>query len=186
MSTSESNKHRWAQQLHSDSGPQQATALRQISSQEHVSGLTARIVTLAGSRDDEVRMWSAEALETAVQPDASEVLLLIQLLEQATDGETCYWAATMLGRLGTDAGAAAGALESCLRTSMYLPARERATWALCQIGATAEVAIPALTEAAENAPPRLKRMAVAALQQFAARSSQHDAESGDGGEEAAA
>jgi hypothetical protein len=139
-------------------------ALRQISAKEAVSGLTALIVQLAASRDDEIRMWAAEALESAVQPDASEVGSLTTLLEQAEDVETCYWAATMLGRLGGDATPATKALEACLRESMYLPARERATWALCQIGPAAAIATAALNEAARNAPPRLRRLARHALE----------------------
>ena len=87
----------------------------------------------------------------------------MRLLQSADDGETCYWAATLLGRLGQDAAVAAGALEGCLRESMYLPARERAAWALSQIGPQAAAAVPTLEEAAAAAPPRLQRLATEAL-----------------------
>jgi hypothetical protein len=46
---------------------------------------------------------------------------------------------------------------------MYLPAREQATWALHQIGPPASIAIETLKEAAEDAPPRLQRMAKEAI-----------------------
>lgn len=153
----------WRNMLATDSAETQVEALRQISGQESATGLTVAIVALSGSPDDDVRTWSAEALETAVVPTESEVPPLIEMLESASDGEICYWAATMLGRLGPKAVAAVDALEACLRESMYLPARERATWALSQIGPPAAAAIPALKEAAEAAPPRLKRLATEAL-----------------------
>jgi hypothetical protein len=157
------NKEKWAAKLTGNSVEDQVEALRQISTQQVVTELAVTVVGLSGSSDDEVRMWSAEALEVAIQPGQSEVLGLIELLERAVDGEICYWAATMLGRLGNDAVNAAAALETCLRESMYLPARERATWALSQIGPAASVAIPALTEAVESAPPRLQRLANEAI-----------------------
>lgn len=156
-------KNNWGEVLAGGSPDDQVEVLRQISGQESVTGLTVAIVELSGSGNDEVRMWSAEALETAVTPTESEVTALIQMLVSAADGEICYWAATMLGRLGPEAVAAVEALETCLRTSLYLPARERAAWALSQIGPQAAAAVPALKEAAEAAPPRLQRLASEAL-----------------------
>ncbi len=153
----------WNQWLCSDSVDHQVNALRQISGQKDVRGLTAIIVGLSGSRSDEVRIWSAEALETAVQPQQDDVHALADLLSDAEDGEIGYWAATMLGRLGDQATDAVDALEKCVSQSMYLPARERATWALCQIGPAAQSAAATLREAAADAPPRLQRMATEAL-----------------------
>lgn len=158
-----SNNNSWGEILAGNSPDAQVETLRHISGQESVTGLTVLVVALSGSRDDEVRMWAAEALETAVKPTEPEVTALIRMLESAADGEICYWAATMLGRLGPDAVAAVDALETCLRNSMYLPARERATWALSQIGPRAAAALPALKEAAQAAPPRLQRLAAEAV-----------------------
>jgi hypothetical protein len=157
------NKAEWVAKLTGNSFEDQVDALRQISGEEAVTGLTVTVVGLSGSSDDEVRMWSAEALEVAIQPDPSEIRGLIELLERAVDGEISYWAATMLGRLGNDAATASAALETCLRESMYLPARERATWALTEIGPAAAAAIPTLKEAVETAPPRLQRLATEAI-----------------------
>lgn len=176
----EKNKQ-WSEQLKSDSVEDQLQALRQISSHDQVAGLAVPVVGLSGSSNDEVRMWAAEALESSVRPEASEVLMLIQQLDAGPDGEICYWAATMLGRLGTEAAMAADALDRCLRESMYLPARERATWALSQIGFRARVAVPSLREAAESAPPRLRQLAGEALRAISDLSepSQQDRESGE-------
>jgi len=164
MSDQKDERHqKWRTKIESNSTDDCVDALRQISSQEDVRGLTASIVQLAGSAEDEIRMWASEALESAVQPDASEQLMLIQMLESTHDSEICYWSATMLGRLGKDAGASAAALEACVRESMYLPARERAAWALSQIGPAAKVAVATLQEASQTAPPRLQRLATEAL-----------------------
>lgn len=157
------NHDKWAAKLSSESFEDQAEALRQISAEQEVTGLTVAVVAFCGSSDDEVRMWSAEALEVAIRPQVSEVPELIELIEQADDGEIYYWAATMLGRLGPEAATAVAALEQLLCDSMYLPARERATWALAEIGPAAAAAIPSLQSVAENAPPRLKRLAHQAL-----------------------
>lgn len=138
-------------------------ALRQISWQESVTGLTAAVILLAGDRDEEVRMWSAEVLETSIQPDPSEVGTLVEVLETSVGPEVGYWAATMLGRLGESAVAATGALEACLREAAYPPSRERAAWALGQLGPQACSAIPALQRAAQTGPPRLQRIATAAI-----------------------
>jgi HEAT repeat protein len=153
----------WSEWLKSESAEDQVVALRQIAGAETVTGFTVAVVQLSGSRNDEVRMWSAEAMETTVQPNVGEVSALGELLENAVDGEICYWAATMLGRLGCQSVGAVSALEGCVGESMYLPAREQATWALSQIGPRASSAIPTLREAAEDAPPRLQRMASDAL-----------------------
>ncbi len=169
MSDTEVKKREvWAAKLGGDVVDDQVDALRQISSEECVVGLAVPIVALTASGDEEVRMWSAEALESAVQPLDCEISPLALLLEQNTDGEIGYWAATMLGRLGSGAATAAASLESCLRESMYLPAREQATWALREIGPPAAIALESLTEAAESAPPRLRRLAAEAIRAISA------------------
>ncbi len=157
----------WAEGISSQSAERCVQTLRQIVAAGNASGLSGRIVALAGSADDEVRMWAAEALETAVIVRTEDVTDLVSLLATSGDGEVCYWAATLLGRLGNHVGKTAEAvvaLEHCLRTSMYLPARERAAWALCQIGLAAAPAMPTLRHAAVDGPPRLKRLAIAALE----------------------
>lgn len=158
-----SNQERWASQLTCGDVDGRVAALRQIAGQESVTGLTAIVVELAGSSDDEVRMWAAEALETAIKPLPMDIEALIQALDPGDDVDICYWAATMLGRLGTEASVAAAALEKCLAESMYLPARERAAWALCQLGPSARSATETLRRTAQDAPPRLKRLATEAL-----------------------
>ena len=142
------------------------SALRQLSNADSVSGVTSLCVVLAGHRDDEVRMWAAEALQRAVVSDETDVPQLAEHLRDPTDGEIAYWAATMLGRLGVAAEPAVDALESCINNSSYLPARERAAWALSCIGPSASSAMETLQRTSQNAPPRLKRLVIEAIEQI--------------------
>lgn len=153
-------------ELDSSSPKTLVNALRQVLNQEEMTGVAVQIVALAGHASDEVRMWAVEAMERSVKPVPSEIDALTKQLQQSDDGEVCYWAATMLGRLEVDAAPAAQALCDCLENSLYLPARERAAWALCQIGDAAVVAEASLKKAAQEAPPRLKRIATEALKRM--------------------
>lgn len=141
--------------------------LSQIATAGNVTGITVAVVRLSGSSNDEVRRWAAESLESSIIPAVGEVDELAELLYAGHDGEVCYWAATMLGRLGSDVGprarAAVNALETCLSDSLYLPARERSAWALSQIGPPAASAATTLRRTAEDAPPRLKKLVTKAL-----------------------
>ena len=87
----------WTAALASGDEQQQVEALQQISSCDGVVGLTAVILALAGDERDEVRSWAAEAMEMAVRPEPADLPMLAARLQQSSDGEVCYWAATMLG-----------------------------------------------------------------------------------------
>lgn len=122
------------------------------------------LVRAAGDRDDEVRIWAAEALEMAGSPQRSDVRSLAELLTGETDGEVAYWASTCLGRLGPQAAPAVDALLATLVHSSYLPVRERAAWALGRIGPAACPAAPALGALTDSGFPRLSRLAISALE----------------------
>jgi hypothetical protein len=109
-------------------------------------------------------MWASQALETGVRPTIDEVGQLTVILNQSLSDEVGYWAATLLGRLGIQASSAVETLVRCAADSKYLPARERAVWALAQIGRAAAPGTPTLRILAEEGPPRLKRLAIAALE----------------------
>ena len=132
-------------------------------------GLAEQVVPLAGSRDDTVRVWAAQALESAVEPLPDDVPALMSCLQDDSDGEYSYWAATLLGRLGTGAVAATQSLCDCLQDSLCLPARERAAWALMEIGPDAAAAIPVLENVSKRGPARLRKIAVAALERVGNR-----------------
>ncbi len=159
----ENDVARWDADLHHDSVTRQTETLREVAARKNVRGIAVRCVELAGSHDDEVRLTAADALETSVLPLADEIAPLAMLLDNADDGEVAYWAATMLGRLGPVASAATPELERCLRESLYLPARERAAWAISRIGPKAAAAMPTLCDVASGSPPRLQRLALQAI-----------------------
>ncbi len=154
----------WVEALASPSCERCVQTLQKLASSGRVMGLSSQIVALAGSSDDDVRTWAADVLESAVVAQSDEVPSLVRLLAEARDGEVSYWAATLLGRLGREAAMAVPSLENCLSRSLYLPARERAAWALCRIGRAAAPATPTLRNAAIDGPPRLKRLAIEALE----------------------
>jgi hypothetical protein len=161
---------KWTSQLESQSISQQITALREIARSREIRGIAIAVVQLAGSSDDEVRDWAAACLESTITPAAEDASDLIDLLQRADNGDVCYWTATLLGRLGENlavnpkvAAEAVRALETCLRDSRYLPARERAAWGLRQLGTASKAALPTLRRLSSEAPPRLKRLSDEAI-----------------------
>lgn len=122
------------------------------------------LVIAAGDRSDSVAIAAAEALEMLGPPQVGQLAGLIDVAGKNSDGESAYWAVTLIGRLGPAAANATDALVKALTASPYLPVRERAAWALARIGTAAASASAALRNAAENGPPRLRRLATQALE----------------------
>lgn len=154
----------WSASLQSQSPERQSEALREVAAAEEVSGIALACVSLAGSRHDEVRQRAAEALESTVQPTPIDLPGLIELLDAGRDSEISYWSATLLGRLGPVATPAVETLARCAAESNYLAARERAVWALGQLGPCAASATPVLRQIAADAPPRLRELASETLE----------------------
>ncbi|TWU51112.1 hypothetical protein [Rubripirellula reticaptiva] len=157
----------WSEKLAAET-KDQGSILRQMAESADIRGCTAAVIKLANSQNVEVRKWATAALESSITPTPDEVEAISDLLACIDEGETCYWAATMLGRLGPNVGPrtklAVDSLEICLGDSMYLPARERSAWALSQIGPSAASAAITLRRTAEDAPPRLQRLVEEALE----------------------
>jgi len=146
------------------------SAIRKIAqTADKQSGVTAAAILLVADRDEETRNWACEALESTIVPMPNEVHGLIELLRETNDGEIEYWAATMLGRLGTVAAGATAVLANCLLDSACLAARERAAWALAEIGPAARSAMNALRQIGPEDPPRLQRLTAAAMQSVVGR-----------------
>lgn len=131
---------------------------------------TARLIELTDSESHDVRCGAAEILETGFPVDPAELRAISNLLRTHDCDDAGYWAATLLGRLatsgslGSELSSAVESLEDCLRHSDYTPAMERAAWALGRIGQPASEAMPTLRAIAEDAPPRLRRLAIEALE----------------------
>lgn len=133
------------------------------------AGVTASVIHLVVDDNEEIRDWACEALESHVTPMPNEVSELIELLRNTNEGEIEYWTATMIGRLGVVASGATGALANCLLESRCLAARERAAWALSEIGPAARAAVNALLQIGPDDPPRLQRLAASAIQSVVGR-----------------
>ena len=120
------------------------------------------LVLACGDEDEEVRQWATAALEGMGAPEASDVGPLTSFLAGRSP-DVGYWAATLLGRLKTEAAVAVDALARALSESPHLAVRQRAAWALGEIGPAAPAAIPALKTAAMATDSRLCRLAEKAI-----------------------
>ncbi len=158
----------WARTLENADKSRRAAAAQSLAhSSQPLTKVLVALVVAAGDRDDETRMWAAEALETAGPPAVADVTRLADILTapaETTDGESAYWAAKLLGRLGPAAAVATTALATALETSPYLAVREQAASALGRIGPSAASSAAALQQAASGRSPRLVRLALAALE----------------------
>lgn len=148
--------------LQSEDAVQRANAAQQLA----LLGAEARpaatdLVRACGDQDDQVRQWASGALEEMGPPLAADAAALTELLNHDA-ADVAYWAATLLGRLGGEARAAVPALAAALQADRALIVRQRAAWALGEIG-VAIGARAALEAAASAADPRLARLAREAL-----------------------
>lgn len=127
-------------------------------------GITVTVIRLVADKSEEVRSWACETLESRIVPVPEELGELIALLRETKNGDVEYWTVTMIGRLGSVASGATAVLANCLLDSACLAARERAAWALSEIGPPARSAINALKQIGPEDPPRLQRLAATAIQ----------------------
>jgi HEAT repeat protein len=137
-----------------------AEALAQLGPDAQPAATT--LVRACDTDDDSIREWLTSALESLGPPPTEQLRDLIPLVA-SKNLDVAYWAATLLGRLHDTAAPAVPALTTALGASTEQSVRERAAWALGQIGAPAKSALPALREAAASKEPRLSRLATEAL-----------------------
>lgn len=140
-----------------------------------LSGEEAAIAAVAlvdASADDcdEVREFAVAALEELGVPQTGDAVLLAERLT-AEHRDTAYWAATLLGRLESDAAIAVDALVVTLTEHSELSVRQRAAWALGKIGPAATAALPALQQAVTEKFPRLTQLATVAIESIRKSSS---------------
>ncbi len=122
------------------------------------------LVRAVGDDDEEVVEWSAAALEEVGPPPVESAEALAGLLSDGAD--VGYWAATLLGRLGPAAAGTVPHLSAALRSSPHATVRQRAAWALGQLGGAAKAAQTALDEATRSDDARLARLARQALEEI--------------------
>lgn len=128
------------------------------------------LVLATADVDESVRQWATAALESLGPPDPGQAAALAKLTSDLRL-DVAYWAVTLLGRLGSDAGDVeiVAALICALDNHPEAAVSERAAWALGEVGSAAAAALPALQGAAAKTNPRLSRLAKAAIEQIAAK-----------------
>lgn len=125
------------------------------------------LVKAMGDSDEETQQWASAALEELGPPDVSAAPTLAALLQTVDiEADTAYWAATLLGRLGEEGADSVPTLTVAAQDHFSMPVRERAVWALGQIGEPASSSQAVLTKLAAGNQPRLAKLAKAALEKI--------------------
>jgi HEAT repeat protein len=154
-----------AQQLHDKQVEVRARAAEQLSALgEGASAASVDLVQACGD-EEAVSQWAVAALEQSGPPPVSGIPQLSPLVASAHE-LVAYWAVTLLGRLESAAVAAVPALVSALGSSSHQAVRQRAAWALGQIGDRSAPTVAALEQAQKASDPRLARLAAQAVQQL--------------------
>lgn len=120
------------------------------------------LVRASGDREPRVRDWAVATLEELGPPPESEIKPLAALANNP-DLNIAYWACTLLGRLKEKSAPATPQLIESLAKHEDLAVRQRAAWALGQIGPGAKTAAPALEQAMQSGDSRLTRLAQTAI-----------------------
>ena len=143
---------------------QQTAAANELATLGHAAQPAAvALVRTIGIPDEEVLEACTAALEELGPPAADQIKPLTELASDCTS-DVAYWSVTLLGRAGQSAATAVSTLTQVLESDADLPVRERAAWALGEIGPAANAAAPALREAANSTDARLARLAAKALE----------------------
>ncbi len=145
-----------------DAEARQAAAERLAQLGPDAQAAAVPLVEACGSDDESLREFATAALEELGPPLPSEVAKLSALVSQESL-DVAYWAATLLGRLQDHAASAADALAAALDQHPEASVKQRAAWALGQMGPAAESARRALQQAASGSDRRLARLAQEAL-----------------------
>ncbi len=153
----------------SDANVRAAAAEQLAHLEEGAEAAAVPLVRAMNDAESTVRDWAYAALESLGPPAAGDGPALAQLLSDPCL-DVAYWAATLLGRLGAEDGSACAAsvksLVAALESYPESAVRERAAWALGQIGPPAAEAAAALQIAAAGSIPRLSRLAKEALEKI--------------------
>jgi len=151
-------------QLEGTDAAQQTAAATKLATLGHdAQGAAVALVRTIGIPNEEVLEACTAALEDLGPPAVEQIKPLIELADDCSS-DVAYWAITLLGRAGKGAAAAVPKLMQVLESDADLPVRERAAWALGEIGPAAKAAAPALTVAADGSDARLARLAKQALE----------------------
>lgn len=112
--------------------------------------------------DEQVSQWSSAALEELGPPSVDELDSLVELT--TSEESTAYWAVTLIGRLESKGAPAAKHLANLIeKEKTPVEVRNRAIWAIGQIGVTDAAIKVTLEKAAQSENARTARLAAKAL-----------------------
>jgi HEAT repeat protein len=158
----------WVQDLASDRPERRRVAAERLL-QLGTNASSAAVALLRACQDDDeqVRELVSAALEDLGPPPLDSLAELREFCGHRHP-DTAYWAVTLIGRLGTRAGMATAELAECLGEDRAGSVRQRAAWALGQIGPAAAGAESVLRDVLRDPDPRLVRLAQQALERIQA------------------
>ena len=156
-----------AQQLHDKQVVVRARAAEQLSTQGEEAREASVDLVQACADEESVSSWAVAALEQLGPPPVQAIPQLGPLVASSHE-LVAYWAVTLLGRLKSDGSRGRAGPGCCpaLENSPHLAVRQRAAWALGQIGDRSAPTIAALEQAQNAADPRLARLAAQAIEQL--------------------
>ncbi len=158
----------WQLQLNRGSAEERAIAAEQLSYLGEDAAFAAVDLVKACAADENIRDWAVAALEGMGRPPEDSIAALAEQ-SLSNDPLVAYWAVTLLGRLGPSAEQAQEPLLELLKTpATDLPVREKAAWAIGQIGPAAKVAVPELQKLLRADQPRLTKLVENAISQLQA------------------
>ena len=128
-----------------------------------------QLLTLLDSTDETEQNCASDLLENGGVPSREDIPFLCKQLSSGQSSRV-YWCSTLLGRLGPaeDDQSERRRIQTDLcgvlnDDSLELSARERAAWAIGELGGIDISCRAVLEKLVEKAPPRLKRLLEAAL-----------------------
>ncbi len=125
------------------------------------------LLSMLGSGEEEERAWASDALQT-IDATPGEIAEVVAAECKNSIPAVAAWACKLVAKLGAQATSYQSCIIECLNGHAELSVRQQAAWALAQIPELNSAAIAALERAATSADPRLKRLAMSALQKAAA------------------
>ena len=166
--TTDTELERWQLGLRSRDAEERALGAENLSYLGDAAAFAAVDLVQACAAEDAVREWAVAALEEMGKPPV-EAKAALAALATSPEPLVAYWAVTLLGRLGPDSQTEQALLLELLRNrAIDLAIREKAAWAVGQMGVAARSAIPVLRELREAEHPRLAQLAENAIAQLQA------------------
>jgi HEAT repeat protein len=148
-----------------DAAARQAAAERLAQLGPDAQAAAVPLVEACAIDDDSLHEFVTAALEELGPPLPGDVAKLAALVSHRSL-DVAYWAATLLGRLKDHSASAVNELVAALDAHPEISVKQRAAWALGQIGPAAIETLAALQKAAASSDPRLARVAQEAIEKL--------------------